>query len=41
MDFSSDDIDPDWMPVQDFVEKPVDTQLLLEKVINLIEASNV
>lgn len=39
MDFSSDDIDRDWMPVQDFVEKPIDTQLLLKKVINLIEAS--
>jgi two-component system sensor histidine kinase/response regulator len=32
MDFSSQDIDADWMPVQDFVEKPVAADTLLEKV---------
>jgi len=38
-DFSSADIDPDWMPVQDFVEKPVDIESLLKKVRNLLQAS--
>lgn len=38
-DFSSADIDPDWMPVQDFVEKPVDIESLLEKVRHLFPAS--
>lgn len=37
MDFSADDIDPEWIPVQDFVEKPVDIPLLLEKIDKLIE----
>jgi CheY-like chemotaxis protein len=32
MDFSSRDIDPEWMPVQAFVEKPVSADVLLEKV---------
>ena len=36
MDFSSGDIDPDWMPVQDFAEKPVSVPDLLEKVNRLI-----
>ncbi len=39
MDFSADDIDPDWMPVQDFVEKPVDTQELLNKIEKLLSGS--
>jgi DNA-binding response OmpR family regulator len=39
MDFSADDIDPDWMPVQDFVEKPVDTQELLDKIEKLLSGS--
>jgi DNA-binding response OmpR family regulator len=30
--FSSKDLDPDWLPVTDFVEKPVEFPLLLEKV---------
>ena len=38
-DFSSDDIDPDWMPVQDFLEKPVDIETLLTKVRDLLQAS--
>jgi len=32
MDFSSGNIDDDWMPVQDFVEKPVDIQELMRKI---------
>ena len=30
MDFSADDIDTDWFPVQDFVEKPVDINIILK-----------
>ncbi len=36
MDFSSNDIDDEWIPVQDFVEKPVDMQELMEKVNKLL-----
>jgi CheY-like chemotaxis protein len=36
MDFSSKDIDPEWMPVQDFLEKPVAPEVLLEKVDDLL-----
>jgi len=36
MDFSSGDIDPEWMPVQDFLEKPVAPEILLEKVDKLL-----
>ena len=36
MDFSAGDIDGEWMPVQDFIEKPVGIPELLEKVRNLI-----
>lgn len=32
MDFSAEDIDPNWMPVQDFVEKPVSIRRLMEAV---------
>jgi len=37
MDFSSKDVDPDWMPVQDFMEKPVKIQALLEKMNRLLK----
>ncbi|MEI7436802.1 MAG: response regulator [bacterium] len=37
MDFSSHDIDPDWMPVQDFMEKPVKVEVLLEKMSRLMK----
>ncbi len=37
MDFSAQDIDPDWMPVQDFMEKPVQMPALLDKVNNLLK----
>ena len=32
MDFSPGDIDPEWFPVQDFVEKPPDINMLLKKI---------
>ena len=37
MDFSAHDIDPDWMPVQDFMEKPVKMSALLDKVNRLMK----
>lgn len=36
MDFSSDDTDDEWMPVQDFVEKPPAIPQLLEKIRTLL-----
>jgi DNA-binding response OmpR family regulator len=39
MDFSSDDIDPEWMPVQDFIEKPVDMEVLFQKIDKLLSGS--
>ncbi len=36
MDFSAKDIDEEWMPVQDFLEKPVDLKVLREKVRKLV-----
>ncbi len=38
MNFSAKDIDPEWMPVQIFVEKPVAPHTLLEKVDELLAA---
>lgn len=38
MDFSSGDIDPDWMPVQEFLDKPVDFKKLLRKISRLLNA---
>jgi len=32
LELSAKDIDPKWMPVQDFIEKPVDAQKLLKKI---------
>ena len=34
--FSTKDLDPDWLPVTDFVEKPVEFPVLLEKVNRLL-----
>ena len=34
--FGPDDIDETWMPVQEFVEKPVDFNYLLEKLKNVL-----
>jgi len=35
--FGSQDIDEDWLPVEDFVEKPVDLNVLREKVAALLQ----
>ncbi len=34
--FSSRDIDDDWLPVEDFMEKPVDFDLLRKKVSEML-----
>ena len=34
--FSTKDIDPNWLPVTDFLEKPVEFPVLLEKVGRLL-----
>ena len=39
MDFSKGDIDPDWMPVQDFIEKPVESKKLLRKIAKLLDTN--
>ena len=39
MNFSAKDIDPDWMPVQDFLTKPVNLTALLKKVDELLKKS--
>jgi CheY-like chemotaxis protein len=36
--FSSKDIDDDWMPVTDFLEKPVDLDVLAERVQTMLAA---
>ena len=36
MDFSARDIDSDWMPVQDFLEKPPPIPELLQKINELL-----
>lgn len=36
--FSTKDIDPNWLPVTDFVEKPVDFAVLKEKLGQLLAA---
>lgn len=39
MGFSSNDIDPNWMPVQDFVDKHADFKKLLRKINKLLRQS--
>lgn len=34
--FGPEDIDEEWLPVQDFLEKPVDFDLLLERIARLL-----
>lgn len=34
--FSVNDIDPEWMPVQDFMEKPLDIAVLVEKINRML-----
>ena len=36
--FSSKDIDDDWLPVSDFLEKPVDLDVLVERVETMLAA---
>jgi CheY-like chemotaxis protein len=38
MDFSAKDIDEDWMPVQDFLEKPAAPAALLSAIDKLLRA---
>jgi DNA-binding response OmpR family regulator len=38
LDFSSKDIDSDWMPVQDFMDKPVDMTKLIEAIDSLLKS---
>jgi hypothetical protein len=35
--FSSQDIDEDWLPVTDFLEKPVDLDVLAERVAAILK----
>lgn len=39
MNFSADDIDPGWMPVQDFIEKPANSPELIKKIRRLLAAA--
>ena len=39
--FGSKDIDEDWMPITEFMEKPVDFDVLREKVAKLLGANKV
>ncbi len=36
-EFSAKDIDPDWMPVQDFIEKPAKAAVLIRTVDRLLK----
>ena len=36
--FSRKDINPDWLPISDFVEKPVEFPVLLEKIAAMLAA---
>lgn len=38
--FSNKDIDPAWLPVTEFVEKPVDFPVLKEKIARLLSAGS-
>ncbi len=40
MDFSARDIDPEWMPVQEFIEKAVDFPELLATIKQLLSRPN-
>jgi CheY-like chemotaxis protein len=37
--FSEKDADPDWMPVQHFIDKPVDPKVLITKIDELLKVS--
>ncbi len=38
--FSNRDLDPTWLPAVDFLEKPVDLQLLCEKVSAVVKGAD-
>lgn len=38
--FSEDDIDPNWLPVTDFIEKPVVMEELQERVADLLKSGS-
>lgn len=38
VEFSGDDIDSDWMPVQEFMDKPVNMPILLQKINDLLKS---
>ncbi len=38
VNFSAGDISPDWMPVQDFMEKPVGIAILIDKINAILRA---
>jgi len=38
--FGPNDIDSEWMPVTDFLEKPADFDVLREKVAKLLNSNN-
>lgn len=38
--FSKDDINPDWLPITDFMEKPVTMEELQEKIADLLKSSS-
>ena len=39
LNFSAGDIDPEWLPIQDFEEKPVAKPRLLKKINQLLQMS--
>ncbi|MDP6525915.1 MAG: response regulator [Kiritimatiellia bacterium] len=40
MNFSEEDIDPEWLPVERFIEKPIDFRELLDLVSECISGAN-
>lgn len=40
MDFSETDIDPAWLPVQEFIEKPAKVAVLLRKIDKLLKQAS-
>ncbi len=40
MNFSEEDIDPEWLPVERFIEKPIDFRELLDLVSNCLSGAN-
>lgn len=40
MDFSDEDIDPNWLPIQAFIEKPAKPVRLIKKINELLKKAN-